>query len=115
MSANTTLRLAVTWYVPYECGDSSNELTLTEVEVRLYCTVLYCTVLHSTVQVRLGQDLRGLQDLIYERWHRFWPQRSFTTAAGERVAVVSLASIRAAASISNTGCKVASCFVTTEY
>ena len=45
VSANTTLRLAVTWYVPYECGDSSNELTLTEVEVRLYCTVLFSNVL----------------------------------------------------------------------
>ena len=65
--------------------------------------------------MRLDQDLRGLQDLIYERWHRLWRQRSFVTGAGERVAVVSLASIRAAASISNTGCKVASCFVTTEY
>ena len=56
--------------------------------------------------MRLGQDLRGLQDLIYERWHRLWPQRSIVTAAGERVAVLSLPSIRAAASISNTGCKV---------
>ena len=51
MAANTTLRLAVTWYVPYECGDSSNELTLAEVEVRpgqrgLYCTVLYSTILY---------------------------------------------------------------------
>ena len=56
MAANTTLRLAVTWYVPYECGDSSNELTLAEVEVRpvLYCTVLYCTVLYCTGEAGTG-------------------------------------------------------------